>query len=524
MTMKRSFLPISILMLLLVQNWMVSGQSRMSTAEDRAALVDYIIEKTRIRSARSPVKEEVLGFDLIEEMMAVKSEVVNATSEEELYYALMKLSAARRDRHLSIDQVEGGLRLPPIKAGTAPIRFHPDYSQDEYFLFVSDLGTDIEKHARKTPGIGDKLLTINGKPVADYMAELKRYTRHSNLANFWRRAAFGLSEKSNQLPASFYGNTLKLTLEDDEGMWYDLELPYLEAVDWQYGRRVITEYPGYKLAWETDSFHLHIPTDPTNKTIVLWWYGFRPDLQQATDRLINYASENDMLDYNIIIDGIDSRGGSQGAYALARMSPKPFTTTGGNLKLSDVTDDFIAEYTERFLSEKSIMDGESVETDNGQWVIDWLHGPVMQGLAAGQAYSNNTAFKCAHLPHYSDWVMQPAEQHFSGKLAIMLGPWGGSHLSQFAAMIIDNDLGYAIGMPDGGYSNTWEWSEVLHFPISGQPVVEFMWNIGHTIRPNGQILEGNPPMVDEYIPVTKDNYLNYKEELLKKAEAWVGWK
>lgn len=519
--MKRSFILISILVLLLTCSLSIHGQSRISTAEDRAALADYIIAKTKIRAARSPIKEQVLGFDPIEEMMAVKSEVVNASSEEELYYALMKLSAARRDRHLSIDQVEGGLQLPPIEEGTAPIRFHPDYSEDEYFLFVSDLGADIGKHTNKTPSIGDKLLTINGMPADEYMAEVKQYTRHSNLANFWRRTAYGLSEKSDNLPASFYGSTLQLTLEDEEGTWYDIDLPYLEEVDWQYGRRVITEYPGYELAWETDSFHLHIPTDPANKTIVLWWYGFRSDLQEATDRLVDYAAENDMLDYNIIIDGIDSRGGSQGAYALARMSPKPFITTDGNLKLSDITDDFIAGYTERYLSEKSIMDGESVETDNGKWVMDWFHGPVLQGLADGQAYSNNTPFKCAHLPHYSDWVMQPAAQHFSGKLAIMLGPWGGSHLSQFAAMIIDNDLGYAIAMPDGGYSNTWEWSEVLRFPISGQPVVEFMWNIGHTIRPNGQILEGNPPAVDEFIPVTKDNYLIYKKELLKKAEEWV---
>jgi len=151
-----------------------------------------------------------------------------------------------------------------------------------------------------------------------------------------------------------------------------------------------------------------------------------------------------------------------------------------------------------------------------------LNGPVLKGLAAGQEYSNNAPFKCAHLPHYSDWIMQPAKKHFTGKMVVLLGPWGGSHLSQFAAMVIDNDMGHTIGMTDGGYSNTWEWTEVLKFPGTDKPVVSFMWNIGHTIRPNGQILEGNPAIVNEYVPVTKDNYLDYKNILLGKAHKWLG--
>ena len=76
-------------------------------------------------------------------------------------------------------------------------------------------------------------------------------------------------------------------------------------------------------------------------------------------------------------------------------------------------------------------------------------------------------------------------------------------------------------MQDGGYSNTWEWEEDLVFPISGKPVVRFMWNIGHTVRPNGQILEGNPAQVDEFVPVTRENYLEYKIDLLERALKWL---
>ena len=107
-------------------------------------------------------------------------------------------------------------------------------------------------------------------------------------------------------------------------------------------------------------------------------------------------------------------------------------------------------------------------------------------------------------------------------MVCLFGPYGGSHLDQFAAIVVDNDLCRAIGMPTGGYSNTWEWSEVVRFPISKQPVVEFMWSIGHTIRPNGEVLEGNPAAVHEWIPVTSTNYANYYSLLLDRALELLG--
>ncbi len=492
----------------------------ISTAEDREALFDYIYQKTLQREAFSEIKEQRLGVDPRQAMLKVKSEIINAKNDIELYYALQKLSAARADRHLSIDPVDGGLQVPKGDNLIAPIRFHPDYSEvGNYFLFVADIGKNLNLNEKLMPVVGDKLLQVNGEDVRNYLDKVKAYTRHSNMENFWRRAAYSLSDKNYRLPPWFYKDKLALLLERKNGKQYRIELPYQQEVEWTHGR-VFNKYPGYKLAWKKESFHLYVPTDPNNKNLLLWWYGFRRDLQEATDYLIEYAENNNMLDFNIIIDAMDSRGGSQGAYALARLSPHSFKTTGGNLKLSDITDDFINNYTQRYVNRQHAMDGSGREAeDDGSWVMEWLHGPVLKGLAAGQEYSNNAPFKCAHLPYYSDWIMKPAEKHFTGKLALMLGPWGGSHLSQFASMVIDNNLGYTVGMNDGGYSNTWEWTETLYFPISKKPVVEFMWNIGHTIRPNGQILEGNPAQVWDFIPVTRDNYLDYKQILLQKCEA-----
>ncbi len=79
-----------------------------------------------------------------------------------------------------------------------------------------------------------------------------------------------------------------------------------------------------------------------------------------------------------------------------------------------------------------------------------------------------------------------------------------------------------MGMSAGGYSNTWEWEETLIFPLSKKPVVRFMWSIGHTIRPNGEILEGNPAQVTEYMPLTRENYRRYYRLLLSRSLSYLG--
>ena len=111
----------------------------------------------------------------------------------------------------------------------------------------------------------------------------------------------------------------------------------------------------------------------------------------------------------------------------------------------------------------------------------------------------------------------PFSTHFNGKIVALFSPRGGSQLDQFASIIVDNKLAHTIGMSTGGYSNTWEWKELVKNPKTNNVLCEFMWNIGHTIRVNGEILEGNPAQVDEHFPPTKENFMNYKNILIRKS-------
>ena len=88
-------------------------------------------------------------------------------------------------------------------------------------------------------------------------------------------------------------------------------------------------------------------------------------------------------------------------------------------------------------------------------------------------------------------------------------------------MFADNDLAYTIGMPIGGYSNIWEAEEVLVFPGTDRPVVNFMWNVGHTLRPNGEILKGNAVGPETYVPLTRENFRTYHADLLDAALAVI---
>lgn len=500
----------------------VNEESRVSTKEDRTALFDYIIEKTEAREAWSPVKNKNLDYDPIQEMMKFREEMVAADTDEALFDVLIRISNARRDRHLSISPVEGGIQVNDSLERQAPVIFRVDFAKpDEYFFFLGDKSSNIADYCGEMiPEIGDKLLQVNGILIGDYFEKTKQYIRYSSVNGLWLKLAEAISLQYCMLPFTMDKEEISFSLEKIDGTEYEITLPYLEpgSIKWEdhYKEHGEPRYKGFEMLYSVETFDLYISEG--KDVLLLDWYGFREDLVKDMDQLVEYAAENNMLELPLIWDGTRSRGGSKGAYAIQKLFPEPFKTTFGNVRISDVIPLFIAEREERFQRRSGMLDGGVNETlDDGSWLMDWLRTDVQKAIDEGDEYSNNVPFKLAHLPKDSDGILQPAEIHFSGSVVCFFGPHGGSHLDQFAAMVVDNKLAYTIGMPTGGYSNTWEWDEELIFPISKKPVVEFMWNIGHTIRPNGEILEGNAAQVDKYIPETRENYLNYYDILLDEA-------
>lgn len=508
------------------------GAGDVGTPAQRDALVDTLIEQTARREAFSPVKNETLGFSPLEAMEAERAAVVDAETEEELFYALSRLSAARRDRHLSLGLVPGGLEVTDsaglevdggveVPARVAPIRILPDFAVGGSAYFVADRATDV--NGEDLPAIGGRVVSVHGRPVAEWEREATAYMRHSTVAGLRWKLAELMTEDSALLPPSMRSPVLEVTIEGEGGNVVTHELPWLDAESVVWEGVSEPRYAGFETLMETVTFDLLV--DDERQIVILIWTGFRETMIDDVDALMELAEQRGLLDYTMIVDVTRSGGGSRGAYAVQRLQPRPFKTTFGNLRLSDVIEPWVRERQEAFGS-TVFTDGETPELiDDGSWLMEWLELDVLPALERGDEYTNDVPFKSAHAPRDSDGVLPPAPVHFRGPFAVISGPDGGSHLDQFIHQVVDNELGPVVGMQPGGYSNTWEWEEVVTLPGSGRPLVRFMWNIGHTITPGGAIAEGNPATIDVEIPLGADNVRDYYATLLDTAlEALAEWR
>ncbi len=501
---------------ILAQQEGIGRQGGIGTAEQRSALVDTILARTARREAWSPIKEATLGYDPLAEMEAVRGEVVNASTAEELWYALTKLSNARRDSHLYLTPVEGGLPAPGLPEARAPVHVLPDYGDpDRPSFFVAGVDPAHAGDVRT----GDLIVRVNGRDAGDVVDAFRPWTRHSSPQGLLWNVARDLPLRLPTTASWMYGETLDLELQRDSGARFTASLPYLppEEVEIRMGEDEL--YPGFRTVMERFNFHVLRPDDG-RPIVLLQWLDFEYELIQDVQDLMEYAEAEGILDHMLVIDVTDSSGGSRGAYAIQRLVSEPFRTTFGNIRVSDAAAEMIRAWAE----EPDIEDAPEIFglNESRSWLHEWARTEGLDAVERGLDYTRATPFKLAHLPRDSDGILQPAPVHFSGSVAIIGGPRGGSHLDQFVSMFADNDLAFTIGMPTGGYSNTWEAEEVLHLPGDGRPLVRFMWNVGHTLRPNGEILEGNAVQPEVYVPLTRENFRTYHRDLLNAAIRRLG--
>ena len=528
-SMRRLFPSLRLLLVILLSLSSASdNECTASTAEERAALFDYIFNATLNRQAFSNVKNQRLGLDVVQLMHNERRTFVNAETQEDLYFALVRLSNARKDRHLSVKPVEGGLWLqdywgprfsqqPPLKE--TAVRFATDYNEKS--VFVSDYAVDMEGQIE----IGDKLVTVNDVPFRDYVAALEPYVRYSIFEGFWCKLSERMNQWNYQTPPSFYnGKEMKYTLErQSDGTHYTVVLPFLPRKEITWTGRGQPTYPEFTLANEFMCFTMYVHQG--KPVVLLVWHGFDEDLMDDIAHLMDYAQKEDLLDHSLILDATHSRGGSRAPLVIQHLSPKSFKTAFGNLRISDMTEQFIKQQQKYnlgyYTKTRNFNDDMNKTLDDGTWLMDWLETSVLPAVKRGQEYSNNVPFKLSHAPMYSDGILHPASLHFQGRMVALFGPFGGSQVDQFASILVDNELAHTIGMPTGGFSNTWDWSETLYWNNT-TPIASYMWSIGHTIRPNGQILEGNPAAMDDYVPQTRENYLRYRNELVARAMHHLG--
>jgi hypothetical protein len=563
-----------VAMALVALGWGASAAADPGTREDRAALFDYILAATEERTAFSPFKPRDLGAgehvteaELVRSaMIALRDEFLAADTDAKLYYALTKLTCARWDGHLSrVRLVDGGIR--PFdgytqRGDTAPIKFKPDYAnRAAIFLFVSDFAKDIARlagpNAGGVPQLGDKLVGVNGQPADAYLARFGQFIGKSSRRAHWWDLAYRVAMRTRHMPPSLFdGDRVTYELETREGVRYALTLPYLsyESIEWAGHDDHYTDgdladlirqdpdfihkthqvelslkrYRGFQHAFSRPAFDLYFSA--SEKVLLLQGHRFFPRTIVADlDHLMDYARARGLLDHAVIYDLTRGSGGDYEEYTLQRLQARPLKIMFGNLRISSITPALVQRLRES--AAKTLARGVASATpvpardvslpDGGRYLLDWLDSDVTVAMQSGQAYTNDVPFKGQFLPSTSDGYLYPAKEHFTGPMVLLTSPASCSGADQFAAMFIDNELGLSIGMPQGGCSNTWEWDEVLKFPISGKPVVGFSWSVGHSIRPNGQVLEGNSAVPKILVPLTRENYGEYYDILLRHARNYI---
>ena len=279
---------------------------------DRNALFDHIVALTMKREAWSPTKNERYGVRYPAAFEPFRREFLRAKTEDDLYYAIVRLSNSRNDRHLEVSPVEGGLHVDETSYGVAPLKLLPDYGQDTPAFFVADMAVDLAEIAGASRvSVGDRVVAINGLPVSTYLDVVGAYHRGSTRNGYLWKLAQKITVRDATLPAQFFDETLELTLEPPHGPAYTVSLPYLESSkDAPVRFQEVGEprYPGFERVLDFISFDFYRPTDG-RKVVLFSWYGFRRDLVKSMNEVVQYGAKEGLLDHDVIWDGTRSRGG-----------------------------------------------------------------------------------------------------------------------------------------------------------------------------------------------------------------------
>jgi len=190
------------------------------TVADREALYDFLVEATMEWDAFASLpnhpyyKRHPKGLDVAEEMEEYREELLAADTDEKMWFVLHKISNIRKDRHLQVTPVEGGLVVPDSLQVEleAPLVFKVDYSDlNDRFFFIADRGIGIEEIVQnRTPELGDRLRSVNGRTVEEYIEAIRPYQRYSSENHFWWHVGAEITRTSSHLPHSdFYDSDLE---------------------------------------------------------------------------------------------------------------------------------------------------------------------------------------------------------------------------------------------------------------------------------------------------------------------------
>ncbi|MCG8555301.1 MAG: hypothetical protein MJD61_08440 [Proteobacteria bacterium] len=478
---------------------------------ERTVLFDELVSRIRRRDAFAPVKWTKLGTDFERELrrLDLRNQFALANTDIALLRALLKLSNARKDRHLVFDATSKYRR----RRTHAPVRFYPDLADLKAPLFF--VGTLTKRAAAAGVRKRDLLVAVNGVPVDEYLRMLEPYVAYSTYRHMLvRHASRYLAAKNKAFGPELYlpDEKVRYTLHSAlSGRWYEVTFRYENPrnlswrepplLDWdreQEPRDAAHFEAMYRDLGFSQVFDNHrscaLYVDHARRLALLEWYAFR-DMRRSITELIRAAREERVLRYDLIVDATHSQGGRRSALLVQVLAARPFKTTFSDLRVQDK--EFVRSHLDRY----------------SRQVQAWANA----AMSRGRAYTTRAPYKLELLDVDDAGIMKPAKERFRGRKVALLFPLAGSSLDQFAAMIIDNpglEI-HTMGMPTGGFSKSWMWAQTIRLPRGRE--LAFKHSVGHTVRPNGELLEGNPALPRRIVRFTRGNFGTYFRDLVVAA-------
>jgi C-terminal processing protease CtpA/Prc len=334
--MKSVFLFLFIVMISLVAK--ADSMFYYYTQDHRVMALERLYEATKSRYSLWDLKKTNVGIDgdkLFRDALAlertlgdVEGPVAKAKSNIQFHERVKKLIAGFKDTHFGARE---NSRLPMMVNG---IRISPAYIKDKEVPVVTAISKKIMEYNKAIGGaakygdikVGDEVIALDGKPIAEKVAEISQYMDGSSPGFITSAAMRALSGRNYLYGTKNFG---EWTLKNEKGKEYKIRLPwyvekttradvdvYLKANNFRRLDRVYYSWDEKMLKW--------------NESKELQWEGF--DRFDAPEGLKNvtewYAGDRLTLRTGYFI----KKGKSYGYAQL-------FSYTSGSLHLKDKKND-----------------------------------------------------------------------------------------------------------------------------------------------------------------------------------------
>ena len=278
-------------------------------------LFNYLTSSIFAREAFSPIKNQNLHIDLKRQFKENRKSFLQANTDEDLYFEILKLSNLRRDSHLkmkptfleSIDKKKLPITFMVVFEGKSPL-----FIVDQIAHGFADAFPDLR--------IGDELVQVGDMHFEDFIEVTKQYIPSSTNNNHYYRLAEELSTNAFNLSKVVNLNNPVFKFRSIDHSTHRYTFSYHKKRELTF--KELRKYKDFNLVLTADNFNTYVHKE--QQILLLEWLDFEEDLPDDVDTLMEWAVHNDKLTHHLIIDATQSSGGINSIYALRRLINKPF--------------------------------------------------------------------------------------------------------------------------------------------------------------------------------------------------------